>query len=105
MSFRKECSISFANAGVKNPVGKVVKSTDACIDLCARYNYNNGTQIKEGTKPICNAVCWRNTSDKINDFPGGMCFGFTSQNSSDTFKYKVPVKTRCDSAALINQIY
>lgn len=106
MSFRKECGTSFVNVnGNRNTVGRPVKSLNDCIDLCAQYNFNNGTQIKAGINPICNVVCWRNTFDKSNDWPGGMCFGFTSQNSSDTFKYTLPAETRCDSAALINQIY
>jgi hypothetical protein len=106
MSFRKACDISFVNVnGIDNAYGKPVKSLNECIDLCAAFNINNKTQIAAGTSRICNAVCWRNTFDKINDWPGGMCFGFTSQNSSGTFRYKLPAETRCDSAALINQAY
>jgi hypothetical protein len=106
MTFRKECSISFVNAnGIDNTFGKPVKSLNDCIDLCAAYNISNKTQNAAGTNRICNSVCWRNTFDKINDWPGGMCFGFTSQNSSGTFRYRMPAETRCDSAALINQEY
>ncbi|KAF1915940.1 hypothetical protein BDU57DRAFT_210898 [Ampelomyces quisqualis] len=106
MTFRKECSISFVNAnGIQSNFGKPVNSLNDCIDLCAAYNISNKTQIAAGTNRICNSVCWRNTFDKINDWPGGMCFGFTSQNSSGTFRYRTPAETRCDSAALINQEY
>jgi hypothetical protein len=106
MSFRKECDISFVNVnGIDNAFGKPVQSLNDCIDLCAAFNINNRTQIAAGTSRICNAVCWRNTFDKINDWAGGMCFGFTSQNSSGTFRYKLPAETRCDSAALINQAF
>jgi hypothetical protein len=106
MTFRKECSISFVNAnGIQSNFGKPVKSLNDCIDMCAAYNISNKTQIAAGTNRLCNSVCWRNTFDKINDWPGGMCFGFTSQNSSGTFRYRMPAETRCDSAALINQEY
>jgi hypothetical protein len=106
MSFRKECSIAFVNDGGGNTFkGTVVNSLNECIDLCAAYNINNKTQIADGSSRICNSVCWRNTFEKINDLPGGMCFGFTSQNSSGTFTYKLPAETRCDSAALINQAF
>jgi hypothetical protein len=106
MSFRKACGISFVNDGRVNTVkGTVVTSLNDCIDLCAAYNINNKTQIASGASRICNSVCWRNTFEKINDLPGGMCFGFTSQNSSGTFSYALPAETRCDSAALINQAF
>jgi hypothetical protein len=106
MSFRKACSNSFVNAnGIDNAFGRPVASLNECINLCAAYNVNNKTQIQRGSSRICNAVCWRNTFDKINDWPGGMCFGFASQNSSGSFRYKTPDETRCDSAALINQVY
>jgi hypothetical protein len=106
MSFRKACEISYVNSnGIDSAYGKPVKSLNECIDLCAAFNINNRTQIAAGTSRICNAVCWRNTFDKINDWTGGMCFGFTSQNSSGMFRYKLPAETRCDSAALINQAY
>lgn len=104
MSFRKACDISFLNAnGIDSVVGRPVASLNDCINACALYNVNNMTQIQQGTSRICNSVCWRNTFDKVNDWPGGMCFGFTSQNSSGTFRYRMPPETRCDSAALINQ--
>jgi hypothetical protein len=103
MSFRKECEISLVNAnGNENAVIKVVPSLNDCIDLCAAYNINNRTQIAAGTSKICNTVCWRNTYDKNNDWAGGMCFGFASQNSSGTFRYRLPAETRCDSAVMIN---
>jgi hypothetical protein len=106
MSFRKACSNSLLNAnGIDNAFGRPVASLNECINLCAAYNVNNKTQIQRGSSRICNAVCWRNTFDKINDWPGGMCFGFASQNSSGLFRYKTPDETRCDSAALINQVY
>jgi hypothetical protein len=106
MSFRKECGTSFVNdGGVNTFKGTVVNSLNDCIDLCAAYNINNKTQIASGSSRICNSVCWRNTFEKINDLPGGMCFGFTSQNSSGTFTYTLPAETRCDSAALINQAF
>lgn len=96
MSFRKECGISIVGTGVnQNAVVKVVSSLDECIDLCAAYNINNRTRIAAGTDKVCNTVCWRNTFDKINDWPGGMCFGFAGQNTTDnTFKYKLPAETR-----------
>lgn len=96
MSFRKECGISIMSAFTnKNAVFKVVSSLDECIDLCAAYNINNKTRIAAGTDKLCNTVCWRNTFDKINDWPGGQCFGFTSQNTtSDTIPFKLPAETR-----------
>ncbi|KAH7081225.1 hypothetical protein BKA63DRAFT_486976 [Paraphoma chrysanthemicola] len=106
MSFRKACSRSFLNAnGIESAFGRPVASLNECINLCAAYNVNNRTQIQQGSSRICNSVCWRNTFDQINDWPGGMCFGYTSQNSSGTFRYRVPDETRCDGAALINQEY
>jgi hypothetical protein len=95
MSFRKECDTSFVNMnGIQNYVGKPVKSLNACIDLCAQYNYVNRTQIQAGTNSICNAVSRRNTYDMVNDWNGGMCFGFTSQNSSGTYKYNLLAQPR-----------
>lgn len=106
MTFRKACAISYLNAnGIDSVVARPMKSLDDCINACATYNINNRTQIASGSNRICNAVCWRNTFDPINDWPGGMCFGYTSQNSSGTFKFRTPAETRCDSAALINQEY
>ncbi|KAF2023314.1 hypothetical protein EK21DRAFT_105377 [Setomelanomma holmii] len=106
MSFRKACGISFLNVnGIDNAFGTPVASLNDCINMCAAYNINNKTEIQAGSSRICNSVCWRNTFDKINDWPGGMCFGFASQNSSGTFRYRLPAETRCDSAALINQEY
>jgi hypothetical protein len=104
MTFRKECEISIANANVNgNVVVQVVPSLNACIDLCAAYNINNRTRIAAGRDKVCNAVCWRNTYDKINDWAGGMCFGYATLNSSGTFRYTLPAETRCDSAGMINQ--
>jgi hypothetical protein len=106
MTFRKACETSFLNAnGIDNVVGKPVKSLNECIDSCAAFNISNRTQIAAGTNKLCNAVCWRNTFDKTNDWTGGMCFGFTTQNSSSTFRYRMPAETICDSAALINQAF
>jgi hypothetical protein len=106
MTFRKACDISFLNAnGYDSVVAKPVKSLNECIDSCAVFNINNRTQIANGSNKLCNAVCWRNTFDKTNDFTGGMCFGFTTQNSSSTFRYRMPAETICDSAALINQAF
>ena len=105
MTFRKACDISFLNAnGIDNVVGKPLPSLNDCINACAQFNVNNKTQIEQGGR-LCNAVCWRNTFDKINDWAGGMCFGFTTLNSSGTFRYRLPPETRCDSAALINQAF
>jgi hypothetical protein len=44
------------------------------------------------------------TFDKSNDWEGGRCFGFLTQNATTegetVFKAKVPPEQRCDSAAL-----
>jgi hypothetical protein len=106
MSFRKDCETSIvAIKGSSAFRGTVVQSLNDCIDLCAAYNINNKTQIASGSSSVCNSVCWRNTFEKINDLPGGMCFGFTAQNSSGSIQYTQPAETRCDSAALINQAF
>jgi hypothetical protein len=106
MSFRKDCETSIvAIKGSSAFRGTVVQSLNDCIDLCAAYNINNKTQIASGSSSICNTVCWRNTFEKINDLPGGMCFGFTAQNLSGAVQYTQPTETRCDSAALINQAF
>ncbi|OAL51747.1 hypothetical protein IQ07DRAFT_390262 [Pyrenochaeta sp. DS3sAY3a] len=112
MQFRKACEISFSNApNQKDSLATPVASLDECINLCAAYNIQNRTQIEDGSgrSGICNAVCWRNTFDKINDWPGGMCFGFTTLNTTrdgeSAWKFTLPAETRCDSAALINQDY
>jgi hypothetical protein len=104
MQFRKTCEVDLLNVnGIQNTFGRPVASLNECIDLCGAYNINNRTQIQAGKNIICNAVCWRNTFDKINDWPGGMCFGFTTRNTTSGFRYTYPAETRCDSAALINQ--
>jgi hypothetical protein len=105
MSFRKECEISIVSVKTNaNAVVKVVPSLNDCINLCAAYNINNRTRIAAGTDNLCNSVCWRNTFDKSNDWAGGMCFGFTTQNTtSGAIRYKLPAETRCDSAIMINQ--
>ncbi|KAH7366585.1 hypothetical protein BKA66DRAFT_470538 [Pyrenochaeta sp. MPI-SDFR-AT-0127] len=110
MQFRKACEISFLNAnGIENVIGRPVNSLNDCINLCAAYNINNRTQIASGSSRLCNSVCWRNTFDSINDWPGGMCFAFTTQNitsnGESTWRYRLPAETRCDSAALMNQEY
>lgn len=112
MQFRKACEISFTGApGQKDSLATPVASLDECINLCAAYNIQNRTEIENrtGRSGICNAVCWRNTFDSINDWPGGMCFGFTTLNTTrdgeSAWKFTLPAETRCDSAALINQDY
>ena len=70
--FRKLCNNAFLNVnGVTAQVGGVVRTLDDCIDRCAIYNRNNATEIQAGRNPICNAVCWRNTFDKANDWEWG----------------------------------
>lgn len=106
--FRKVCNLSFVNInGIASVVNGVVKTLDDCINACALYNANNRTQIAAGTNPICNSVCWRNTFDKTNDWEGGRCFGFTTQNitsnGESTWRYRLPAEKICDSAALMNQ--
>jgi hypothetical protein len=106
MRFRKLCSNTFLGVrGVPNAVNTVVASLDDCIDLCAAYNLTNRTRIAAGTDSVCNAVCWRNTFDKSNDWEGGRCFGFLTQNATSdgetVFKAKAPAEERCDSAALM----
>lgn len=104
MYYRKACENSQPNTnGVWNAVQGITKTLDECIDLCAIYNTQNRTRIRSGEDRICNSVCWRNTFDKINDWEGGHCFGFSSLNSSGTFSFKQPPETRCDSAMLVNQ--
>jgi hypothetical protein len=106
--YRKVCNLSYLNVnGNDNVVGGVTKTLDECINECAIYNMNNRTQIQAGTNRICNSVCWRNTYDKANDWAGGQCFGFTTQNTTvdgeSVWRYRQPAETICDSAALINQ--
>ncbi|KAF2177865.1 hypothetical protein K469DRAFT_719336 [Zopfia rhizophila CBS 207.26] len=106
MSFRKVCNLSLQNAnGIDNVVGRVTTSLNDCINLCAAYNIQNKTEITEGRSRICNSVCWRNTFDEKNDWPGGMCFGYTTQNSSNTFRFRVPAEDICDGAGWINQAF
>ncbi|KAJ8115986.1 hypothetical protein OPT61_g2496 [Boeremia exigua] len=105
--FRKLCNNAYLNSdGVAAPVQGVFRSLDDCIDQCAIYNRNNATRIAAGTDPICNAVCWRNTFDKANDWEGGHCFGYTTRNTTVNGEtaFRVPGnEVICDSAALINQ--
>ncbi|KAF2823011.1 hypothetical protein CC86DRAFT_372758 [Ophiobolus disseminans] len=104
MYYRKACNKSLVNSNRGwNALQSVTKTLDECIDLCASYNNMNRTRIRSGTDRICDSVCWRNTFDKINDWEGGHCFGYSSNNSSGTFDFKQPMETRCDSAMLINQ--
>jgi hypothetical protein len=108
MKFRKLCDTSFKNInGVDSSVNRVLKSLDLCIEECAAWNVENKVEIIAGKKKVCNAVCWRNTFDKRNDWEGGRCFGYvtgnTTSNGETTFSYGTPPDTRCDAAALINQ--
>ncbi|KAI8938334.1 hypothetical protein NX059_005985 [Plenodomus lindquistii] len=108
MQFRKACEVSYLNAnGMANSVGGVTKTMDDCINLCAAYNISNRTQIAQGKNRVCNSICWRNTFDSRNDWAGGQCFGFTTQNTTSNgesvWRYNMPAETRCDSAALMNQ--
>lgn len=110
MQFRKACEISFLNAnGIDNSVGGVTSTLDECINRCAAYNISNRTRIEQGTDRICNSVCWRNTFDDRNDWAGGQCFGFTTLNTTSNgqsaWRFRTPIETRCDSAALMNQDY
>ena len=43
----------------------------------------NKASIAKGEDHVCNAVYWRDLF--INDDFPGMCFGFTTHNSSNTF--------------------
>lgn len=61
----------------------------------------NKTSIAKGVDNVCNAVCWRN-SFVNDDFPG-MCFGFTTQNSSNAFVTQT--EAICDGAAWIDQSF
>jgi len=105
MSFRKICENSYLNTlqalGENRgaTVNSVASSLDECIGFCAEYNVRNASGIASAQNFVCNAVCWRNGLDD-DDFPG-QCFGFTTQNSSNSFVLRDEVK--CDSAAWINQ--
>lgn len=106
--YRKLCSNAYLNVnGVDNVIGVVVASLDECINRCTAYNINNQTDIEAGRDRICNAVCWRNTFDEANDWPGGMCFGYTTQNTTveggTAFRVGSKAERICDSAALMNQ--
>ncbi|KAF2846093.1 hypothetical protein T440DRAFT_472093 [Plenodomus tracheiphilus IPT5] len=110
MQFRKVCELSYLNInGIDNSVGGVTQTLNECINRCAAYNISNRTQIEQGENRICNSVCWRNTFDSRNDWAGGQCFGFTTQNTTSNgesvWRYRTPAETRCDSAALMNQEY
>jgi hypothetical protein len=103
MSFRKICNLSYRNSlGETSVVDSPTTSLDDCINLCAAYNVQNMTEIAAGSSSLCNAVCWRNTFDNADEFPG-QCFGYTTQNSSNAFV--VESEAICDSAAWINQSF
>lgn len=96
--FRKLCDVSLLN--VNNDAAAVtvqVSTLDDCISACAGFNLQYASDIAAGKTSVCNAACWRSTG---GDY-GGWCYGYTTQNSSGTFKYGDD--TRCNSAALINQ--
>lgn len=109
MQFRKACSATFVNAhGSDAMVVKPFASLNECINECAQYNIRNKTEISQGVSRKCNSVCWRNDFQKRDAWPGGQCFGWTTQNTTTGgFNYevtkdpKLPV-TICDSAILIN---
>jgi hypothetical protein len=102
MLFRKICSAAYLNTnGIDAVVNTPTNSLDVCISLCADYNVQNQTEIANGIQNVCNAVCWRGTFTD-DDYPG-YCFGYTTQNSSQSFV--VTNDTRCDSAAWINQSF
>jgi hypothetical protein len=108
MQFRKACEATFVNANnLDAMVVQPFDSLDKCINECAQYNLRNRTEIQQGKSRICNSVCWRNDFVQRDKWPGGMCFGWTTQNTtSGGFKYQVGStfpETACDSAALINQ--
>ncbi|KFY67164.1 hypothetical protein V496_01738 [Pseudogymnoascus sp. VKM F-4515 (FW-2607)] len=69
MSFRKLCGFSYPNGLGSFLVDVAARSLDDCINLCAEYIMKNLANIDTGTADACNAVCWRNTSDK-NEVPG-----------------------------------
>jgi hypothetical protein len=104
--FRKLCNGGYQNFGnLDSHVQGVVGSLDECIDMCAKYNQNNRTEIQTGRDPICNSVCWRN-SFADTDWEGGHCFGFTTRNITMNGQTVFSVGKNgenCDSAALINQ--
>jgi hypothetical protein len=100
MSFRKICNASFLSNKV-NAVNTASTDLNGCINLCAAFNIQNKTDIAAGTTSPCNAVCWRNTF--INDDHPGICFGFTTTNSSGAFVWQQD--TVCDGAAWINQSF
>lgn len=98
--WRKSCGNSFLGNNI-NLVNSATVSLDDCITLAAAYNVENVTEIADGASNVCNAVCWRATIAG-DDYPG-VCFGFTTTNSSGGFTYATD--DRCDSAALINQSF
>lgn len=103
MYFRKICNLSYRNSlNGYAVIDKPTTSLDDCIQLCAAYNVQNGTEIAAGTSDLCNAVCWRNTFTDGNAWPG-QCFGYTTQNSSSSFV--VDSESICDSAAWVNQSF
>ncbi|KAH9861666.1 hypothetical protein J1614_011419 [Plenodomus biglobosus] len=110
MQFRKVCELSYLNAnGFDSSVASVTQTLDECINRCAAYNISNRTQIEQGENRICNSVCWRNRFDSKNEWTGGQCYGYTTQNITENgesvWRYRRPAETRCDSAALMNQEY
>lgn len=100
--WRKACGVSFNKDPDfnKDLVAVPVASLDECINLCAAQN------VKSGSTQKCSAVCWRNTFDKVNDWPGGMCFGFTTKNvtanGQTSLNFALPAEARCDGAAMIS---
>ncbi|TVY83311.1 hypothetical protein LSUE1_G001550 [Lachnellula suecica] len=98
MLLRKFCAndlSSDASAIINQPT----ESLDDCISACAKYNYDNRTEIQGGSSNVCNNVCWRNSPTDSNGQPG-QCFGSTAPNISGTFAFSGG--TNCDSAAWIN---
>lgn len=108
MQFRKTCERSYLNAnGDDFAYARVTLDLNECINLCAAYNINNRDQIQQGKNRICNSVCWRNSFGAKNDETGGQCYGYTTQNvtsnGESAWRYRIPVETKCDGAALMNQ--
>ncbi|KAF2670640.1 hypothetical protein BT63DRAFT_243786 [Microthyrium microscopicum] len=98
--FQKICSDAPYNAlNGLDVINEQSHTLDDCINACAGYNLVNQTAIRAGQNNVCNAVCWRATIQG-DDFPG-QCFGYTTQNSTGSFK--LSGDTRCNSAAWINQ--
>jgi hypothetical protein len=106
--FRKVCNAIFVNAvGSDAMVMLPFATLNDCIAQCARFNFNHRSEIKLGTSPRCNSVCWRNDVTKRDRWPGGQCFGWTTSNgTTGDYQYratedpKLP-STICDSAVLV----